>query len=55
MVESAGFENQYTRKGIRGSNPLVSAKLRFLVPDAEALDAAPKFFGVDFLQVVYRT
>ena len=30
MVESAGFENQYIRKGIVGSNPTASAKSRFL-------------------------
>ena len=26
MVDGAGFENQYARKGIEGSNPSLSAK-----------------------------
>ena len=28
MAEGDGLENRYTRKGIKGSNPLLSAKYR---------------------------
>ena len=40
MVEGAGLENRYTRKGIAGSNPALSASFRYEKAPRDILGAS---------------